>query len=120
MRSKVRLKEVEASRQNKMVKGRQITYLVYKKFRMFELDSAMLQRDELMNVELKNDNVQQFLTDWDTTCLQVDTLPDSAFLESFFRKQLERLLVLSSLLLFTSRTGPRMALRRIMTDFVKS
>ena len=90
MKSKLRTKEIEASRQGKMVKGRQITFMVYHKFRMSELDSAMLQWDALVSVELKNDNVQQFFEDWDQTILDIGNLPDAAFLESLFRKQLEK------------------------------
>ena len=97
MAAKVRMHDMQASKAGKMLKGRQITYLVYKKFRLSELDSAMLHWDELLRVELKNDGVQQFLTDWDITCLQIDTLPDGMFMESLSETSLRRLLASSSL-----------------------
>ena len=44
----------------------------------------MLNLDELLRVELKmpGDNIKQYLNDWDTTCANVNSLPDEDVLES--------------------------------------
>ena len=41
-------------------------------------------------MELRGDNLQQFENDWNNTCLNIQELPDDKFLESLFRKQLDK------------------------------
>ena len=50
----------------------------------------MLEWGELINVHLRGGNLQQFENDWNYMVLNVRTLPEEAFLESLFRKQLEK------------------------------
>ena len=56
----------------------------------------MLNWDEILRVELKmlGDNLKQFLNDWDTTCANINNLPDVEFMKSMFRRQLEKSIVL--------------------------
>ena len=49
----------------------------------------MLEWGELLGVELRGDNLQQFENDWNATCLNVREFQNARFLEPFFRKQLE-------------------------------
>ena len=63
-----------------MIKGRQIAWLMYKHFKLCEVDGAMLEWEELLGVELKGDNLQQFDNDWGAMCLVVRELPDDKFL----------------------------------------
>ena len=44
--------------------GRQVVYMMYDNFRITEVDSAMQDWDELIHVELKGDNLQQFYNGW--------------------------------------------------------
>ena len=55
-----------------------------------EVDGAMLEWEELLSVELKGDNLQQFENDWSAVCLVVRELPDDKFLETIYRKQLDK------------------------------
>ena len=64
--------------------------MIYQNFKLSDIDGAMLEWDELLQVELKGDNLQQFQNDWDSTCLSVKELPDARFKESLYRKQLEK------------------------------
>ena len=75
-----------------MIKGRQITWLVFDHFRLSDVDDAMLNWDEILRLELKmpGDNIRQFLNDWDTTFTNFNTAPDEDFLESMFKRQLEK------------------------------
>ena len=50
----------------------------------------MLEWEELLSVELKGDNLQQFENDWSAVCLVVRELPDDKFLETIYRKQLDK------------------------------
>ena len=92
----VQAKEYELAKQKKMIKGRQTTWLVYHKFRISDLDTSMLNWEELNKVHLKmpGDNVRQFLIDWDTTCANVERMPDHEYQEFMFRQQLERSAIL--------------------------
>ena len=47
---------------------------------------------------MPGDNVKQFLNDWDTTCANINNLPDVEFMESMFRRQLEKSIVLKPVL----------------------
>ena len=55
-----------------------------------EVDGAMLEWEELLSVELKGDNLQQFENDWSAVCLVVRELPDDKFLDTTYRKQLDK------------------------------
>ena len=64
--------------------------MIYKHLKLSEEDGAMLEWDEMLHVNLRGDNLQQFENDWNNMILNVRGLPDEAFLESLFRKQLEK------------------------------
>jgi hypothetical protein len=83
-----------------MIKGRQVTWMVYDLFKLSDVDGAMLNWDDIIRVELKmpGDNVKQFLNYWDTTCANINNLPDIEFMESMFRRQLEKSIVLKPVL----------------------
>ena len=51
-----------------MIKGRQVTWMVYDHSRLSDIDGAMLNWDELLRVELKmpGDNIKQYPNYWDT------------------------------------------------------
>jgi len=87
---KVQVKEVELSTEGKMFVGRQVVFMMHDFFRITEVDSAMQDWDELIHVELKGDNLQQFYNDWDTACLNVRDLPDERIMETLYRKQLSK------------------------------
>ena len=52
----------------------------------------MLDMDELLSFDFKGDNLQQFSSDWESTILSINGLPDEKFLESTCRKQLEKVI----------------------------
>ena len=43
-----------------------------------------------LNVELKGDNLAQFLTDWEQTMLSINEIPTESMLESLLRKQRDK------------------------------
>ena len=87
--------------------------MLYKHFKLSEVDGAMLEWDELLGVELRGDNLQQFKKDWNTTCLNIRELPNERFCESLFRKQLEKSEQLKKKCRFTGKILPNAASRRI-------
>ena len=96
----VQVIEYKLLKEQKMLKGRQTTWLVFDHFRLSDVDDAMLNWDEILKLELKmpGDNVRQFLNDWDTTFTNVNTTPDPDFLESMFKRQLEHSIQLKGIL----------------------
>ena len=76
---KVQVQEAEYSKEGLMLNGRQITLMFYEYFKVSKTDGAMLDWDELLSVELKGDNLQQFLSDWETILLNTNCLPDEKF-----------------------------------------
>ena len=85
---KVNVKEIEVSKEGRMMTGRQLVWMMYQHFQMSDVDSAMQDWDEFIHVELKGDNLPQFWHDWETACLNVRDIPDERFLETLYRKQL--------------------------------
>ena len=56
---------------------------------MTRTEGALLEFQDLMNVELQGDNVVKFDNDWDTTLAGMKELPAITILECLYRKQLE-------------------------------
>ena len=73
-----------------MLIGRQIAWMIAQNFKLNDTEASFLEWDELVSVTLKGDNLVQFQNDWESTCLSVRDLPDERFLESLYRKQLEK------------------------------
>ena len=88
----VQVIEYDLLKQQKMMKGRQITWLVFDHFKLSDVDGAMLNWDEIIRLQLHmpGDNVKQFLNDWDTTFANINGTPDPVIPESLFKRQLEK------------------------------
>ena len=54
-RKQVQVKETALSHECKMIKGRQVAWMIYKHFKRSEEDGAMLEWDELLSVDLRGD-----------------------------------------------------------------
>ena len=87
-KKRIQVKETEYSKRGEMLTGRQITWLLYDNFKISDTDGVMLEWDAIMQVEPKGDNLAQFVSDWETTLLNINGMPEEKILESVFRKQL--------------------------------
>jgi hypothetical protein len=76
--------------QMKMIKGRQIAWMIFEHFRITETEGAILEFEDLIAIELRGDNIKQFLNDWESCLINLKAVPPPEILESLFRKQLER------------------------------
>ena len=54
-----------------MLTGRQITLMLYDYFKISDTDDAMLEWDAILHVELKDDNLAQFVGDWEAALLNI-------------------------------------------------
>ena len=87
---KVQVKETELSLKGVPLTGRQITWMLYDYFKVSSNDGTLLDWNEILNVELKGDNLAQFQTDWEQTMLSINEIPTESMLESLLRKQLDK------------------------------
>ena len=72
------------------ITGRQITWMLYDYFKVSTNDGVLLDWEEILQVTLKGDNLSQFLTDWETTLLNIQDPPTDSMLEGLLRNQLEK------------------------------
>ena len=88
---RVQIKEIELSNQGRYLNGRQCTWMVYQHFKLSENDTNLLDWDAILSVKPHGENLQMFLSDWETMLLRIspDTIPGEDMLESLFRKQLD-------------------------------
>ena len=76
--------------QRKRLKGRQIAWVMYEHFRISDTEGAILEFRYLLAIELKRDNLNTLLNEWESCLIGLKTVPPQDILESLFRKQLER------------------------------
>ena len=74
----------------KMATGRQLLHMVYSYYRISEVDGALLDLEDLMNVRLHGDDLRSFLTDWENVLTTMAVQPQEMVLDTLFRKQLSR------------------------------
>ena len=69
-----------------MLNGRQMTWLIYSRYRVHVTQDALMRRENLLSVELKkNDNLKNFLNDWDEVLLEMSEFVDDGMLATLFR-----------------------------------
>ena len=62
---KVSLEEMKAHKEDRFLGGRQIAYLIYKYFRVTGANDSVGNYADLFTVALRNNNIQEFDTNWD-------------------------------------------------------
>eukprot|EP00973_Karenia_brevis_P065598 9120982-Karenia_brevis.AAC.1 len=58
------------------MKGFQIAWYVYKHYAFSETDGSIWTIDDLCAANLKGDNLEHFIVDWEKVILRINTLPD--------------------------------------------
>ena len=75
----------------KVLKGRQILWLLEEEFKLYESEGAGLEWEQILYVEMKNDNIEDFLNIWEATLAQLSlgTVPNAEVqLEALLQRQL--------------------------------
>ena len=80
--------EAMAQQDNRLLKERQILFLICHNFKISGHAKLLLTFNDLLRVQLKNDNVQGFYTKWDGVLLSMTQVPDEDLLENMYKKQL--------------------------------
>ena len=68
-KKKVSLEEQEAQKEDRFLRGRQITFIIYDYFRVTGAHDTVLDYADVFSVVLHADNVQEFDTRWDDVLL---------------------------------------------------
>ena len=74
----------------RMIKGRQIFWLILQRFKLSDIDSSLQEWKALAKVELKGDNLVAFMNDWDYVLAGIDEMPTEKYLEHLFFQQLSK------------------------------
>ena len=64
--------------------------MLYDSSKVSDNDDTLLNRDGIITVELKGDNLTQLLTYWENTLLDINETPSDSMLEGLLRKQLDK------------------------------
>ena len=93
-RRSIQTKEERAAKQGKMLNGRQIYWYIDDHFRISEVEGAVMEFTDLLDLELVGDNLQAFENDWETVWEGMRELPTDTVAERLYRRQLEKLVQL--------------------------
>ena len=83
-RKKVHLEEQTAQKEDRFLRCRQITFMIYEYFRVTGTHESILNFSDLLSVTLRGDHVKGFDTRWDEVLLSTQDAPSDSILESFF------------------------------------
>ena len=81
-KKKVSLEEEKAQKEDRILRGRQIAFVIYDYFRVTGGHDTVLAFADLFSVTLRDDNAQEFDTIWDEVLLSMTKNPSDDILES--------------------------------------
>ena len=78
---RVSLKEQKAQEQDRFLRGRQIAYLIYDYFRDIGIQDSVENYADLFTISLRNDDIQEFDSNWDGILLSMTKISLDDILE---------------------------------------
>ena len=81
-KQKVSLEEQKAQKEDRILRGRQIAFMIYDYFRVTGAHDAVLDYADLFSITLRNDDVQEVDSRWDEVLLSMSKIPSDDILES--------------------------------------
>ena len=84
-KKKVFLEEQKAPKEDLLLRGRQIAFMIYVYFRVTGFHDAVLDYTDLFSVTLHDDNIQEFDTRWNEVLLSMSKIPSHDILESLYK-----------------------------------
>ncbi len=93
----------KGTKEGQCIKGRQLLLLVYKHFRLGEVESTLFNLQDLISAQLKNGDVRTFMTSWEAMLVGMTKVPHDEVLEVLFLQQLRKSAVLEQDLAFYDR-----------------
>ena len=80
------IQEEAAQEAKRFLTGRQVAWMIYEYFKVSDTDESVLDLDEILKVELKNNNVQSFTVRWDVTLIAMK----KEILDNLYYRQLQQ------------------------------
>ena len=74
---RISLEEQKAQKEDRFLRGRQIAYLIYEQFRVTGTHDSVENYTDLFTIVLRNDDIQEFDSEWDGILLSVTKIPPS-------------------------------------------
>ena len=65
--------------------------MIFQNYKMHEVEGSILEFEDILAVEVRGENLKQFINDWDLVLTQIDEHPSPKVMESLFRKQVDRI-----------------------------
>ena len=72
---RISLEEQKAQKEDRFLRGRQIAYLIYDQFRVTGTHDSVENYADLFTVVLRNDDIQEFDSQWDEILLSMAHIP---------------------------------------------
>ena len=111
-KKKVSLEEMKAHKEDRFLQGRQIAYLIYEYFRVTGANDSVERYADLFTVVLRNDDIQEFDSEWDEILLSMTQIPSDEILESLYKlriresEKLKTVLELYNMEIHQKKLGP--------------
>ena len=82
---KVSLEEQKALKEDRLLRGRQIAYLIFEYFRVTGANDSVENYADLITIVLRNDDIQEFDSKWDGILLSMTQIPSDEILEGLYK-----------------------------------
>ena len=79
----------KAQKQDRFLRGRQIAYLIYDHFRVTGSHDSVENYTDLFTIVLRNDNIQEFDSNWDGILLSMTKIPHDDILEGLYKLRIQ-------------------------------
>ena len=84
-KKKVSLEEQRAQKEDRILRGRQIAFMINDYFRVTGAHDNVLDYTDLFSATLRDDKIQEFDTRWDEVQLSMSKIPSDEIFESLFK-----------------------------------
>ena len=111
-KKKVSLEEMNAHKEDRFLRGRQITYLIYEYFRVTGAHDSVENNADFFKVVLRDDYIEEFDTKWDEILLSMTKIPSDDILESLYKlrirgsEKLKTVLEMYNMQIHQKKAGP--------------
>ena len=82
---RISLEEQKAQKQDRVLRGRQIAYLIYEYFRVTGANDSVEKYADLFTISLRNDDIQEFDSKWDGILWSMTKIPLDDILEGLYK-----------------------------------
>ena len=82
---RISLEEQKAQKQDRLLRGRQIAYLIYGPFWITGSHDSVENFSDLFTIVLRNDDIQEFDSKWDGILLSMTKIPHDDILEGLYK-----------------------------------